>query len=258
MTDTNLQLSIFQIDLTYKDKQKNLSNIDSLANNITNTDIILLPEMFNTSFITNDTSLAEAMDGPTITWMQKLAKKKKASVAGTLIVKDKGYFYNRLVWVRKDQTLLHYDKYHLFSLAKEDKIFTKGKEKIIINEKGWNICPLICYDIRFPVFCRNKEEYDVLIFLSSWPEKRIEAWDTLLKARAIENQCYMIGANQVGEHENGRNTHGESMIIDPWGKVLATQNMGVGVVIADIDLNYLSVLREEFPVWSHRKIIVNK
>ena len=220
MTDTNLQLSIFQIDLAYKDKQKNLSNIDSLANNITNTDIILLPEMFNTSFITNDTSLAEAMDGPTITWMQKLAKTKKASVAGTLIVKDKGCFYNRLVWVRKDQTLLHYDKCHLFSLAKEDKIFTKGKEKIIINEKGWNICPLICYDIRFPVFCRNKEEYDVLIFLSSWPEKRIEAWDTLLKARAIENQCYSIGVNRVGKDDSGFLFPGHSLVFNGLGDIM--------------------------------------
>ena len=204
----------------YKDKQKNLSNIDSLANDITNTDIILLPEMFNTSFITNDTSLAEAMDGPTITWMQKLAKKKKASVAGTLIVKDKGCFYNRLVWVRKDQTLLHYDKCHLFSLAKEDKYITKGKNKIIVNQNGFKICPLICYDIRFPVFCRNQDEYDVLIFLSSWPEKRIDAWDTLLKARSIENQCFTIGVNRVGRDFSGYLFPGHSLVFDGLGNPL--------------------------------------
>ena len=134
MTDTNLQLSIFQIDLAYKDKQKNLSNIDSLANNITNTDIILLPEMFNTSFITNDTSLAEAMDGPTITWMQKLAK-KKASVAGTLIVKDKGCFYNRLVWVRKDQTYYIMISAIYFLWLKKIRYLQRVKKKLLLMKK---------------------------------------------------------------------------------------------------------------------------
>ena len=216
----NLDISIFQIDLAYKDKSKNYNTIDLLAEKINETDVILLPEMFNTSFIPSDITLAEEMSGTTVNWMKSLSKRKNASVAGTLMIKENNLYYNRLVWVSKNGDIYTYDKCHLFSLAKEDRALTKGNKKIIIKENGWSICPLICYDIRFPVFCRNKDEYDILIFLSSWPEKRISAWDTLLKARAIENQCFTIGVNRVGEDLSGVLFPGHSLVYDSFGKIL--------------------------------------
>ena len=218
--DSNLDVSIFQIDLAHKDKEQNLNLIDKLSDHISSSDILLLPEMFNTSFITNDISIAEEMDGPTMRWMKNLAKKKSASVVGTILIKEDELYYNRLLWVNKNGGVQYYDKSHLFSLAKEDKYITKGKNKIIVNENGFNICPLICYDIRFPVFCRNQDEYDVLIFLSSWPEKRIDAWDTLLKARSIENQCYTIGVNRVGRDFSGYLFPGHSLVFDGLGNSL--------------------------------------
>ena len=216
----NLDISIFQIDLAYKDKNKNYNTIDLLADKINETDVILLPEMFNTSFIPSDIALAEEMSGTTVNWMKSLSKRKNASVAGTLMIKENNLYYNRLVWVSKNGDIYTYDKCHLFSLAKEDRTLTKGNNKIIIKENGWSICPLICYDIRFPVFCRNQDEYDVLIFLSSWPEKRISAWDTLLMARAIENQCFTIGVNRVGADLSGVLFPGHSLVYDSFGKIL--------------------------------------
>ena len=162
--NSNLEISIFQIDLAYKDKSKNYNTIDLLSEKINKTDIILLPEMFNTSFVPSDISLAEKMDGPSIKWMKSLSKRKNASVVATLMIEENDQFYNRLVWVSKYGEIYTYDKCHLFSLAKEDYTLTKGTSKIIISENGWNICPLICYDIRFPVFCRNQDDYDLLIF----------------------------------------------------------------------------------------------
>ena len=216
----NLDISIFQIDLAYKDKRKNYNTIDLLADKINETDVILLPEMFNTSFIPSDITLAEEMSGATVNWMKSLSKRKNASVGGTLMIKENNLYYNRLVWVSKNGDIYTYDKCHLFSLAKEERTLTKGNNKIIIKENGWSICPLICYDIRFPVFCRNQDEYDILIFLSSWPEKRISAWDTLLKARAIENQCFTIGVNRVGEDFSGILFPGHSLVYDSFGKII--------------------------------------
>tara|TARA_B100000965_G_scaffold210105_1_gene175596 strand:- start:836 stop:1615 length:780 start_codon:yes stop_codon:yes gene_type:complete len=218
--DSNLDISIFQIDLAFKDKEQNLNLIDNLSEKILSSDILLLPEMFNTSFITNDISIAEKMDGPTVQWMKNLARKKNATVVGTILVQEEELFFNRLLWVNKNGDIQYYDKCHLFSLANEDKLITKGKNKIVINEKGWNICPLICYDLRFPVFCRNQDDYDVLIFLSSWPEKRIDAWDALLKARSIENQCVTIGVNRVGKDPAGFLFPGHSLVFDSLGNEL--------------------------------------
>ena len=215
--NSNLEISIFQIDLAYKDKLKNYNTIDLLSEKINKTDIILLPEMFNTSFVPSDISLAEKMDGQSIKWMKSLSKRKNASVVATLMIEENDQFYNRLVWVSKYGEIYTYDKCHLFSLAKEDYTLTKGTSKIIISENGWNICPLICYDIRFPVFCRNQDDYDLLIFLSSWPEKRINAWDTLLKARAIESQCFTIGVNRGGEDPSGNLFPGHSLAFDSFG-----------------------------------------
>ena len=244
--ESKLDISIFQIDLAYKDKEANLNLIEKLSNKISKTDLILLPEMFNTSFITDDINISEDMNGPTVNWMRSLAEQKECSVVGTILIKQGNHFYNRLIWVNNDQQIFYYDKSHLFSLANEDKHLSKGKNKIIINLNGWKICPLICYDIRFPVFCRNTENYDVLIFLSSWPEKRIDAWDVLLKARSIENQCYAIGVNRTGKDHNGFLFPGHSSVYDSLGNTLLDLSTERNVVKKiTLDKNELSLRRRQ-------------
>jgi omega-amidase len=215
-----LEISIVQTDLISKEKKKNLLKIESILSDLKSTDIILLPEMFNTAFCPLEVNLAEKMSGPTIQWMKGISEQKKCSIAGTLMINENNKIYNRLVWLNQNGEVFCYDKVHLFSLAKEDRLLSKGSKKIIINDYGWKICPMICYDIRFPVFCRNQNEYDLLIFLSSWPSKRIKAWDTLLQARAIENQAYTAGVNRVGKDENDFEFPGHSSFFDGMGDIL--------------------------------------
>jgi omega-amidase len=215
-----LEISIVQTDLISKEKKKNLLKIESILSDLKSTDIILLPEMFNTAFCPLEVNLAEKMSGPTIQWMKDISEQKKCSIAGTLMINENNKIYNRLVWLNQNGEVFFYDKVHLFSLAKEDRLLSKGSKKIIINDYGWKICPMICYDIRFPVFCRNQNEYDLLIFLSSWPSKRIKAWDTLLQARAIENQAYTAGVNRVGKDENDFEFPGHSSFFDGMGNSL--------------------------------------
>jgi len=215
-----LEISIVQTDLISKEKKKNLLKIESILSDLKSTDIILLPEMFNTAFCPLEVNLAEKMSGPTIQWMKGISEQKKCSIAGTLMINENNKIYNRLVWLNQNGEVFCYDKVHLFSLAKEDRLLSKGSKKIIINDYGWKICPMICYDIRFPVFCRNQNEYDLLIFLSSWPSKRIKAWDTLLQARAIENQAYTAGVNRVGKDENDFEFPGHSSFFDGMGNSL--------------------------------------
>jgi len=182
--------------------------------------------MFNTAFCPKSTHLAETMEGETISWMKKISKNKNCAISGTLMIKENGKVYNRLLWISKEEDISTYDKSHLFSLVKENKSITKGEKRLIIEIADWKICPLICYDLRFPVFSRNNVDYDILIYLANWPIKRIDAWDTLLKARAIENQAYTIGVNRVGEDGNKVPFNGHSKVFDAFGKELlsATEN----------------------------------
>ena len=221
-----LNITLIQSELFWEDVENNLSHFEQLIDKISTTDIILLPEMFNTSFCPKSNHLAETMNGKTVSWMKEIAEKKACAIAGTLMVKEGEKVFNRLVWISKNSTIHTYDKHHLFSLIKEERYIAKGEERLIIEEQGWKICPLICYDLRFPVFSRNDVDYDVLIYLANWPVKRIEAWDTLLKARSIENQCYTIGVNRVGEDGNDIPFNGHSKVFDAFGKKLlsATEN----------------------------------
>ena len=218
----SIRISLIQANLSLN-KKKNLSHFDELIHQTEETDIILLPEMFNTSFCPHKIDLAENMNGETIKWMKEKASKYNCSIAGTLMVKEGQNIFNRLIWVRSDKEIFKYDKRHLFCLINEQKYLTAGEKRLIIEEKGWKICAQICYDLRFPVFSRNDIDYDILIYLSNWPENRIKSWKTLLKARAIENQCYTIGVNRIGkDKKNNINFSGESMIINANGKVLNT------------------------------------
>ena len=243
---SNLNITLIQSDLVWENVNSNLFNFGKLISNIKDTDIILMPEMFNTAFCPKSSHLAESMDGKTINWMKDISKAKGCAIVGTLMIKEGGGIFNRLVWISKNGTIYTYDKHHLFSLIKEGNYITKGKERIIVELEGWKICPLICYDLRFPVFSRNDVEYDMLIYLANWPVKRIDAWDTLLKARSIENQCYTIGINRVGEDGNEIPFNGHSKVFDAFGKELfsATENKEE-VLQFEISLDDLKLKRRQ-------------
>ena len=242
----NLNLSLIQSNIFWENVDKNLLHFEELISTISETDIILLPEMFNTAFCPKSNHLAETIEGKTVTWMKEISKMKGCAIAGTLMIKDGEKVFNRLVWISKNGTIHTYDKHHLFSLIKEERYISKGEGRLIVEEKGWKICPLICYDLRFPVFSRNDVDYDVLIYLANWPVKRIEAWDTLLKARSIENQCYTIGVNRVGEDGNGITFNGDSKVFDAFGKELfsSTENKEE-VLKIEISLDDLKLKRRQ-------------
>ena len=217
----NLNISLIQSNLFWKNTEKNLSHFTTLISSIKKTDLILLPEMFNTAFCPTSKNLAENINGKTVKWMKKIAKEKDCDIAGSIMVKENLKVYNRLIWVAKNGNISTYDKRHLFSLIKENKSLSKGEKRLIVELDGWKICPLICYDLRFPVFSRNNVDYDILIYLANWPTKRIDAWNTLLKARAIENQCYTIGLNRIGKDGNGVPFDGSSQVFGAFGEKLA-------------------------------------
>ena len=241
-----MDISIVQTQLYWESIEKNLFSIDSKINAIKNTDLILLPEMFNTSFSPKSVHLAEGMNGRTVSWMTEIAHKKKCAIAGSLLIEDEKKYYNRLIWVSKNGDIFYYDKRHLFSLAKENEVISKGKERLIVEINGSKICPLICYDLRFPVFSRNDINYDILIYLANWPIKRIDAWDTLLKARAIENQCYTIGVNRVGDDGNGNAFNGHSQVLDAFGKALLPLNQNKDAILQIyISIDELRIKRQK-------------
>jgi len=241
-----LNITLIQSNLFWEDVNKNLAHFKQLISNISETDIILLPEMFSTSFCPKSIHLAETMDGKTVSWMKEISKNKNCAIAGSLMIKGNGKVYNRLVWISKNGIIKTYDKHHLFSLIKEEETIAKGEGRLIVDEEGWKICPLICYDLRFPVFSRNNVDYDILIYLANWPVKRIDAWDALLKARAIENQAYTIGVNRVGEDGNGIPFNGHTKVFDAFGKELlsATENK-VEVLQIEISLDDLKLKRRQ-------------
>jgi len=241
-----LTITLIQSILFWEDVNANLLHFEKFISNIKGGDIILLPEMFNTAFCPKSKHLAESMDGKTISWMKEISKIKDCAIAGTLMIKEGKNIFNRLVWITKDGTIYTYDKHHLFSLIKEEKYINKGKDRLIVEVEGFKICPLICYDLRFPVFSRNDVEYDVLIYLANWPIKRIDAWDTLLKARSIENQCYTIGVNRVGEDGNEIPFNGHSKVFDAFGKELFSTNENSEEVLRfQISLDDLKLKRRQ-------------
>lgn len=223
-----LRVTLVQQALHWENQTANLEEFSRLLAPLAgHTDIIILPEMFTTGFSMTPDHLAESMQGPTIQWMRAQAAATGAVITGSLIIEEAGRFYNRLVWMRPDGTLDTYDKRHLFSLAGEDKRYASGLSRLITAWKGWRICPLICYDLRFPVWSRNTHAYDLLIYVANFPARRSYAWDQLLLARAIENQTYVIGVNRVGTDGNGHAYAGGSALIDYEGQVvtrLGTQN----------------------------------
>ncbi|MFD2871542.1 amidohydrolase [Mucilaginibacter ximonensis] len=218
----NLKITIFQGYLFWEKIDQNLQNIELRLGNIREkTDLIILPEMFNTGFTMNAAQLAEPMNGKTMQWMHQIAQKFDCVITGSLIVAEGGNYYNRLVWMQPDGRYNYYDKRHLFALGKEHETYTPGTKRLVVELKGWKICPVICYDLRFPVWLRNvNAAYDLLLIVANWPEKRALHWRTLIPARAVENQCYVIGVNRVGHDGNEIYHSGDSTCVDPNGNTV--------------------------------------
>lgn len=216
--ENELQIALVQTDLVWEDAQVNRNTLENKIKDLSNeVDIIILPEMFTTAFTMNPTSVYETMEGSTLVWLKQMATFKSSAICGSLIIKEGEHFYNRFVFVQPDGSVSFYDKRHTFTLAGENKTYSAGLKKLIITYKGWKICPLICYDLRFPVWSRNAENFDILIYVANWPSKRILAWDTLLRARAIENMVYTVGVNRVGNDAKGLEYTGHSAIYDALG-----------------------------------------
>jgi omega-amidase len=216
----DLKIAMVQSQQHWEDIDANLTMYgEKIQNIIGPVDIIVLPEMFSTGFTMNPLHLAEQMNGKTVDWMRLTANRTKAAITGSLIIEEDGNYYNRLVWMQPDGKWSIYNKRHLFSMAGEERVYTPGTEKLVVTVNGWKICPMVCYDLRFPVWIRNVEKYDVLLFTANWPEKRVHQWRKLLQARAIENQCYVIGVNRVGKDGNGFDYTGSSMMVDAQGEI---------------------------------------
>ena len=233
---STLHLALIQTHLHWEDKLANLRMFEDKINAIKQrVEVVVLPEMFTTGFSMNPKMLAETMDGPTIQWMKKIAVEKRIILTGSIIIEEKGEYYNRLVWMQPNAQFGCYDKRHLFAYAGEHDQYSQGKKRVIASVNGWKINLLVCYDLRFPVWSRQsapanlggeednqplEPEYDVLMYVANWPERRIHAWKTLLQARAIENQCFVVGVNRTGVDGNQIVYSGESMVVDPLGEIL--------------------------------------
>jgi omega-amidase len=245
----NLKITVFQGYLFWEKPEKNLQNITLRLSGIREkTDLIILPEMFSTGFTMNAEEMAESMGGTTMQWMQHTAAKYDCVVTGSLIISDQGKYYNRLIWMRPDGSYEHYDKRHLFALGKEHETYTAGNKKLIVDLKGWKICPMICYDLRFPVWMRNvNETYDLLLIVANWPERRALHWRTLIPARAVENQSYVIGLNRVGHDGNEVYHSGDSMCISPMGDVVYYKRDEEDLYTFSINAEELIKTRRAFP-----------
>ena len=218
-----MKVAILQTDLVWENPIYNRLTIESkVLSSDKKFDILVLPEMFTSGFTMNPERVAETMQGETIQWLKSLAKQKKTAIIGSLVIEEEGNYFNRLVFVTPKGEIQHYNKRHLFTLAGEEKVYTKGTEKVIFEYKDWKICPQVCYDLRFPVFARNVEDYDLLVYVANWPKVRTQAWDALLKARAIENMSFVVGVNRVGKDANGHDYIGHSQVLDELGNELIT------------------------------------
>ena len=245
----DLRITLIQTSLHWEDKRANLKLFDEKIKKIAEeTDLILLPEMFSTGFSMNAEKLAEEMSGDTVRWISEKAKMQNALICGSFICKEKNKYYNRLLCAFPDGTMEHYDKRHLFTYGQEPKHYSKGKDSILLEWKRWKIFPLVCYDLRFPVWSRNVDNYDLLFYVANWPERRVFAWNQLLIARAIENQCYVAGVNRIGDDGNQIYHSGDSAVLNFKGEYLFKAGNEDITRTITISKEPLSAFRKEFPV----------
>jgi predicted amidohydrolase len=264
-----LTITTLQTNLIWENKNANLQLLGEKINSLQEkTEIVILPEMFTTGFSMQPKLFAETMEGETVQWMKEVSSANKIILTGSLIIEEEGKYYNRLIWMLPNGEYGYYDKRHLFGFAEEDKHYTAGNKRLIASVKGWKINLQICYDLRFPVWARNRittmeksmgeeiqsahdnrPEFDVLIYVANWPERRSHAWKTLLCARAIENQCYVIGVNRIGIDGNNISHSGNSLVIDPLGEVLYHMVDEEDIFTITLQKEWLNEVRNKFPFW---------
>ena len=276
---SSLNFTLIQTNLSWEDKEANLQLLEDKINAIKeNTQVVILPEMFSTGFSMKAEELAEKMGGKTMQWMRKMASEKKIIVTGSLMIEEEGKYYNRLIWMLPNGQYGKYDKRHLFAYAEEDKHYTPGIQRLIASANGWKINLMVCYDLRFPVWARQQSslqesektppltgevgrgpEYDVLIYVANWPERRSIAWKTLLVARAMENQCYVIGVNRVGKDGHDIYHSGDSIVVDPLGEILYHKADDEDIYTISLEKEHLQKIREKLPFWrdADRFLIMN-
>jgi predicted amidohydrolase len=250
-----MKVALIQSALIWENPEANRvyfeEKINAIAEDI---NLIVLPEMFTTGFTMRPAEVAETMEGKTVLWMQALAKAKNCAITGSVIIEENSSFYNRMLFVFPSGEIQHYDKRHLFSLAGEDKVYARGAQKLIVEYLGWKICPFVCYDLRFPVFSRNVEDYDLLIYVANWPKTRISAWDVLIRARAIENMSYAVGVNRTGEDKSGYAYVGHSQVVDYLGDYLLEPKEQNGVFITTLDKSKMITVREKLNFLKDRDV----
>lgn len=245
-----LNVAVFQFDLVWENPAENRVLIDEmLLETRDTTDVVFLPEMFTTGFSMNIKEMAETVGGETVDWMKVRSRELDVAICGSLIIKENQQYFNRILFVEPSGKVSFYNKRHLFSMGNENQYFQAGTERLIVDYKGWRICPLICYDLRFPVWSRNRNEYDLLVYSANWPGVRSDVWNTLLKARAIENQCYVVGVNRVGADKMGIDYLGESQVVDAKGHLLAkTRSNTTEILSTSLSYDDLINFRTKFPV----------
>jgi predicted amidohydrolase len=246
-----LRVTLVQTDLVWENRNANLEHISGMLEGPGPTDLILLPEMFSTGFSMNAGNLAEEMAGPTVSWMSNKASELDAVVAGSLMIREKECFFNRFVWAKPDRKVQWYDKKHLFSVGGEERYYTPGKERVTLEWRGWKIRLMICYDLRFPVWSYNHDDYDLLVYAANWPESRQLVWKNLLVARALENQCYCAAVNRLGTDGTGLSHCGDSGLVSPKGDAVWMGNRET-IQTFTLSLTELHQFREKFPVLRDR------
>lgn len=252
---STLTISGIQTKLHWEDPAANLNMFEEKIRNIPGrSEIIILPEMFSTGFSMKPEVFAETMEGETVNWMKRIAAEKKVILAGSLIIEEKGEYFNRLIWMLPNGQSGIYDKRHLFAYAGEDEQYTPGTKRLIASVNGWKINLMVCYDLRFPVWARQQlqnglPEFDLIIYVANWPERRNHAWKTLLQARAIENQCYVIGVNRVGSDGHDIYHSGDSMVVDPMGEVIYNKTHEEDVFTMNLKKEKLEEVRTRLPFW---------
>lgn len=248
-----MKIALIQTELIWENPKENREILQNKINSISQyVDMLVLPEMFTSGFTMHPEKVAETMQGETISWLKEIARSKNCAITGSLVISENRNFYNRLVFVYPTGEVKYYDKRHLFTLAGEDKVYTAGNEKLIVEYKGFKICLLICYDLRFPIFSRNTEHYDILLYVANWPKVRTNAWDVLLQARAIENMCFVVGVNRVGLDGNNHEYIGHSQAIDFLGNSLIKPQEKEGIFYTELNKNDLLQTRIKLPFLDDR------
>jgi predicted amidohydrolase len=253
MEKSDLKISLVQTDIVWENAVENRKRMGEKIEQLKGKQhIIILPEMFTTGFSMEPEKLAETMDGETVHWMKELARQNRCIITGSIIILEDENYYNRLLWVLPTGEVSHYDKRHLFSLAGEDEHYSKGSKRKIAQVNGWKICLQICYDLRFPVWSRNNDDYEILLYVANWPVQRNQYWETLLMARAMENMSFVIGVNRIGVDGNGHNYIGNSSIYSPLGELISKETKEEKVITHTFQHSIIEESRSKFPFLNDR------